>query len=63
MSQSLNFKKQKSRKFIKFKYPALKFGTAGIISLSSGYINLRMVCNFLLKFKKVFKLNKSVSRF
>lgn len=56
-------KRQKCRSFVKFKYPTLRFGNVSVFALSSGFLNFRMVSNFYIRFKKIFKFFKSITKF
>ena len=56
-------KRQKCRSFVKFKYPTFRFGNISVFALSSGYLNFRMVSNFFIRFKKIFKFYKSLTKF
>jgi hypothetical protein len=57
-------KQQKNRSFIKFNEKfKLKFGHIGVLAVSSGFMSFRMISNFIVRFKKMFKLSKSITKF
>lgn len=57
-------KQQKNRSFIRFNDKfKLKFGNHGVLAVSSGFLGYAMLSSFLIRFKKIFKIIKSITKF